>query len=81
MDSVVVGDFYVVCILALPAETHAKLIVHSDTVLTGAITFERLELVPRRKSEFLKRGGGFKLGELAQGCFENGRWKFPWFFT
>ena len=46
-----VGDFHLVGVALDPDEANAELIIHSDTVLTGAIASERLQPVARRHAE------------------------------
>ena len=43
--SVIIGYFHVVRVLLFPNETHAKLIVDADAVLTFTITFQWLQTV------------------------------------
>jgi hypothetical protein len=47
---VVIHDLYVVCSIRFPAETDAKLIIDSDTVLTSAISRKRFQMIARRNS-------------------------------
>ena len=51
----IIGDFHFVGIGAVPAETHPILVVYPDTVLAGAIAFERLQPIAWRYAQFLKR--------------------------
>jgi hypothetical protein len=45
---VIVHDLDVFGAALRPAEAHTKLIVNSDAVLAGSISFERLEPIARR---------------------------------
>lgn len=58
----VIGDFYLVCVLSDPTKTHSELIVDPNTVPPGAITLQLLKPVARRETQFFEVGGGFKLG-------------------
>jgi hypothetical protein len=52
---VIIGDFHSVGIGAVPTEAHPILVVDPDTVLAGAIAFERLQPIAWRYAQFLKR--------------------------
>jgi hypothetical protein len=47
----VVGDFHIVGVLALPAEHDAPLVVDSDGMQAFHATAQRLQAVPRRGAE------------------------------
>jgi len=68
---VVIGDFDLVCIPALPAEAYAVLVVDPDAVPARPVAFEGFETVAGRNAQMVEGGGGFKLGELAEGGFVN----------
>jgi hypothetical protein len=51
--SVVIHDLDAVGIAALPAEADSPLIIDANAVLAFAVSFERLELVPRRGLQIL----------------------------
>jgi len=48
MGSVIIGDFYVLCVVSDPAETNAVFVVNSDTVLPCPLAFEGFEAVSGR---------------------------------
>jgi len=48
-----------------PAEAHAELVVHPNTVLPGAVTLERFEPIPRRHSQVFQPACDFQLAKFA----------------
>jgi hypothetical protein len=50
----VVGDFHIVGVLALPAEHDAPLVVDSDGMQAFHVTAQGLQAVPRRSAEVFK---------------------------
>jgi len=50
MVSVIISDFYVAGVWAVPAEAHPILVVYADTVLAGTFAFEGFEVVARREA-------------------------------
>ena len=60
----VVSDFDVVSVVAVPAEAEAVLVVDPDGVLAGAIGFEWVELVIGRDAEVGERLGGVELATI-----------------
>ena len=75
---VIVGDFHLAGVLAIPPETYPILVIDADAVLSGPVAFERFEPVARGKAQFLEPGRGFELGELAESDFMDAGWKFRW---
>ena len=75
---VIVGDFHLAGVLAIPPETHPILVVDADAMPPGPVALERFEPVARRKAQFVETGGGFELRELAESDFMDGGWKFGW---
>jgi hypothetical protein len=63
---VLVNDLNLVGIAIFPAETDAPLIVHANTVLTGAITPELLQSIARRNAEVLEPLGRIHCHKFAQ---------------
>jgi hypothetical protein len=53
------------CAVILPLKTYPPLIIDTNTVLTGTITFKCLKMIPRRYSQIIKPSGNFKLSEFA----------------
>ena len=51
---VIIGDFDVVGILAVPTEADAILVVCPDTVPAGPVAFDRFEPIARRKARFVQ---------------------------
>jgi hypothetical protein len=47
MALVIVGDFYIVGILAIPSEANPILVVDADAILPGPIAFQGFEPVTR----------------------------------
>ncbi len=52
---VVIDDLNLKSVSVPPYETHAILIVNSNAVLSSAISAKRLELIPRRYLQIVKR--------------------------
>jgi len=48
MSSVIIGDFYVLCVVSDPAETNAVFVINADAVLASPFAFEGLKSVARR---------------------------------
>jgi hypothetical protein len=64
---VVVDDLDILCSCVRPAKAQAKLVVHSDAVLTGPISLERFEPVAGRHSKVFKRSRDLQLAQLTAG--------------
>jgi hypothetical protein len=62
----VVNNLDLIGIRILPAEADAPLIVHTNTVLASAISFELLEAIARRHPKVLERFRGVDGDELAE---------------
>ena len=60
----VIDDFNVMDVAFAPDKTNPPSIVDPDAVLTGPITFERLEPVAGRNAKVLPPLGGMKIEEL-----------------
>lgn len=60
----VIDDFNVTDVAFAPDKTNPPLIVNSDAVLAGPITFECLEPVAGRNAKILQPFGGMKIEEL-----------------
>ena len=58
----VIDDFDVARVPAIPAKALAVLIIDADPVLTSATTLQRLEVIPRRDSKFVERLNRVELG-------------------
>jgi hypothetical protein len=63
----VVDDLNIVNAVRLPSETNAPLIVHSDAVLTFAITLQCLKPVSRRDTQASELCGSVNLQQLPSG--------------
>jgi len=61
----IIHDFDVLCAPRSPAEAHAELIVHADTVLPGAVALECFEPVPWRHPEIFQPARDLQLPQLA----------------
>ena len=66
---VIIRDFHIVGVLAIPAEADSILVIDSDAVLTRPVAFERFQVISRWKTEFMKGGRGFELSEFSQSDF------------
>jgi hypothetical protein len=73
---VVVGDFDIVGVAAIPAKTDTVLVVDPNAMLAGAVTLEGFEAVAGRQAQVFEGGGGFELGEFAEGNLVDGGGKF-----
>ena len=62
----IVNDLDLVRVTISPPKADPPLIVDANTVLTGAIAFQRLETVPRRHSEIVQRLGRVNGDQSAQ---------------
>ena len=51
---VIIGDFYIVGVLAVPTEAYAILVVYPDAVPAGPVAFERFKPVAWRKAQFIE---------------------------
>jgi hypothetical protein len=60
----VVHDLYVLRAGGRPAEAHAKLVVHADTVLPSAVAPERLQSVAWRYAEVINPACDLQLPQL-----------------
>jgi hypothetical protein len=49
----IIGDLYVVCVLAAPAEANPVPVVDSDAVLSGTVATKGFELVAWRYAKFM----------------------------
>ena len=63
----IVGDFYVLGVLAIPSKAHAVLVVDADAVLAGSISLQCFESIAWWESQFVESRGSLQLGEFAQG--------------
>ncbi len=63
---VIIGDFDVAGILAVPAEADTILVIDSEAVLARPVAFERFQVISGRKAQFTKRRRGFELGEFSK---------------
>jgi hypothetical protein len=52
MESVVIDDFDIACVLVFPSETYSKLVVDSDAVLASSIAFQCFKAVAGRELQF-----------------------------
>jgi len=65
---VVVDDLYFKSIPVSPHETYSVLGVHSNAVLSGAVSVQRLQLISWRHSQVVERDRGIQdRGPLRQG--------------
>ena len=62
---VIVRDLNFVCIIILPAKTHAILLVDANTVLADAIPPQPLKTIARRNREICKIANTVELVKLA----------------
>jgi len=62
--SVVVGDFDIVGVPALPSEADSPLIVDPDTVLARAVSREALQSIPWGYAQVAQRLGGIQQQQL-----------------
>lgn len=62
----VVNDLHLLWSGVCPYEADAPLVIDSDAVLSGTITFQRLESVSWREPKILQRLGGANLTKLSQ---------------
>ncbi len=67
----IVGDFHVVRVLAVPSKADAELVVDADTVVASAVSFQCFESIAWREPQFFESRGGFKLSEFAEGGFQD----------
>ena len=51
---VVIGDFYVMCVVPIPAEADTVFIVYSDAVLACAVALQSFEAGAWRNSKFVE---------------------------
>jgi hypothetical protein len=63
----IVGDFYVLGVLAIPSKAYAVLVVDADAVLAGSISLQCFESIAWWESQFVESRGSLQLGEFAQG--------------
>ncbi len=62
----IVDDLNLVRITILPSKADAPLVIDSDAVLAGAITFQLLQAISRRHPKILEGFGGIDQDEFAQ---------------
>src|SRR5690348_5970918 len=65
--SMVIRDFDIEGVTALPSKTHAELVVDANAVLPDAIALEGFETVAGRDTQITQRGGCLEILELAAG--------------
>jgi hypothetical protein len=75
---VIVNEFDIVCIAALPPKTYTPLVIDANTVLTGAIGFQLLQAIAGRRPQIVERLGGVDHGELPQHDALQGARKTPY---
>ncbi len=63
----VVDDFHVLRAFRRPNEAHAKLVVDTNTVLTGAVALERFKPVPGWNTQVVQRARPVELFQFAPG--------------
>lgn len=68
VDLVVIDNFHIPCVLALPAKTHPVLIIHANAVLSFAIAMQLLQMIPRWVSEIVKRFGKINCFDFPGRC-------------
>src|SRR3546814_7633829 len=64
-SSVVVDDLDIGCLRALPAKTHAELVVDANAVLTLAVAAQCFKAVARRDTQVVEASRPVELFELA----------------
>ena len=69
----IVHDFDVISAGIGPSETQPELIVDPDAVLSLSITFEPLQMIPRRNAKVIQPPRDFELAKLATGHHGNVR--------
>jgi hypothetical protein len=69
---VIIGNFDLVGVLAVPAEADAILVIDSDAVPARPAAFERFQVISWRDTQFAERGRGFELSELSKCDFVEG---------
>ena len=62
----VVDDFNVGCVFAVPAETYPPLIIDANAVLAGAIAFERFQAISGRNTQITQVARAMNLREFTQ---------------
>src|ERR1017187_6608940 len=67
INSMIIHDFNVVRVFAVPAEANAPLVVDADAVLSRAIAFQGFQAVAGRQGQITQFAGAIKLRELPQG--------------
>src|SRR5512138_2795032 len=65
IDSMIIDNFHVVCVLASPAEAKPVLVVDPDAVLSDPVAFEGFQAVARRQLQVAQLPGTVQLRELA----------------
>lgn len=63
-DLVIIDNVDVMGIVGFPPEANAPLLVDTNTMLTGSITTQCFEPIPRRETQVFDLDGGIDLGEL-----------------
>jgi len=58
----IVHDFNVPCVLALPAEPNPPLVIHADAMQAAELAGEGLETIRRRRSQVVQTCGRVELG-------------------
>jgi hypothetical protein len=58
---VVIDDFDIICIVTVPAEAHAVLIVNANAMLARTLPFQGFQMVAGRTAQLVDRRGCFKL--------------------
>lgn len=73
----IIHDFNVKCVAALPGKTYTPLIINADAVLPFSVTSEPLQMISRRNAQEIECFGGVNLREFSKGHLLNGFWKLP----
>jgi hypothetical protein len=56
----VISYFNIKSIVLIPGETYSPLLINTDTVLTLAVSFKRLQLISGRDQQVIEINGGVK---------------------
>jgi hypothetical protein len=67
LSSVIIHDFYVKRILALPAEANPPLVINPDAVLAFAVTFQRFQVVAVGHAQVVQSPGLMQQQKLSPG--------------
>jgi hypothetical protein len=62
----IVNNLHPIAVPIAPDKTNAPLIVDANGMLPLAISFMRLQLIPRRRSEYPQFGGSMQLEQFSQ---------------